>query len=55
MNIPVYMIFTAIVCFGSELTSGLAAIGIIIMAIDDLFKKTNKEVKNEIISKERYE
>ena len=42
MNIPVYTVFTSIVCLGSELTSGLAAIGIIIMAMDDLFKKTAK-------------
>ena len=48
MNIPVYMILTSIVCLGSELVSGLAAIGIVIMAIDDLFKKTEK-------GKERYE
>lgn len=39
MNIPVYMIFTAIVCLGGELTSAIAVIGIIILAIDDLFKK----------------
>lgn len=48
MNIPVYMIFTSIVCLGNELTSGLAAIGIVIMAMDDLFKKNGK-------GKERYE
>lgn len=39
MNVPVYMVFTSIVCLGSELTSGLAAIGIFIMAMDDLFKR----------------
>ena len=39
MNVPVYMVFTSIVCLGSELTSVLAMLGIVILAIDDLFKK----------------
>ena len=43
MNIPVYMIFTAIVCLGSELVSGFAVMGILIMAMDDLFKRKTGE------------
>lgn len=42
MNIPVYMILTSIVCLGSELVSGLAAIGIVVVAIDDLLEKNRK-------------
>lgn len=45
MNVPVYMILTAIMCLGSELASGLAALGIILLGIEDLFEITSKEVE----------
>ena len=45
MNIPVYMILITITCLGSELVSGLAALGIILLGIEDLFEITSKEVE----------
>lgn len=45
MNVPVYMILTTIMCLGSELVSGLAALGIILLGIEDLFEITSKEVE----------
>ena len=45
MNVPVYMILTAIMCLGSELVSGLAALGIILLGLEDLFEITSKGVE----------
>lgn len=39
------MILTAIMCLGSELVSGLAALGIILLGIEDLFEITSKGVE----------